>query len=119
MMKKSVRLIPCLSLIIFLTATICSAESAPRAAKSPIDPCLDCHSKETAKIVAQWESGKHSKTGVKCYVCHFAEADNPEGMEHNTFFIVTEVDVSTCESCHPENGAELLKKFSGKDSVHP
>lgn len=89
------------------------------AAKAPIDPCLACHSEETAKIVEQWEAGKHSKTGVKCYVCHFAEADDPNGVEHNGFFVVTEVSKTTCESCHPEDGADLHKKFTKENALHP
>lgn len=84
------------------------------AAKSPIDPCLDSHAKETPKVVGQWEAGKHSKTGVKCYVCHFAEADNPEGMEHNSFFVVTNVPASTCESWHPEDGTVCAGNFPQK-----
>ena len=89
------------------------------AAESPIDPCLECHTKETAKVVKQWQAGKHSKTGVKCYVCHFAEADDPDGMEHNGFFVVTSVSPATCESCHPEDGAALRQQFSTENNMHP
>lgn len=88
-------------------------------AESPIDPCLNCHTKETPKIVQQWEDGKHSKTGVKCYVCHHAEESNKEGMEHNDFFVITAVGVQTCESCHPENATELLGQFTKKNGMHP
>lgn len=88
-------------------------------AESPIDPCLNCHAKETPKVVEQWEAGKHSMTGVKCYVCHHAEEGNKEGTEHNDFFVVTKVSVQTCESCHPENGADLLSKFTKDTTMHP
>lgn len=87
--------------------------------ESPIDPCLNCHNNETPKVVQQWEAGKHSKTGVKCYVCHHAEESNKKGMEHNEFFIITSVDVQTCESCHPEDGKDLLSKFSKASGKHP
>ncbi|GAB4345606.1 MAG: hypothetical protein Kow0089_22760 [Desulfobulbaceae bacterium] len=88
-------------------------------AQAPINPCLECHAQETPKIVQQWEAGKHSKTGVKCYVCHHADTGDKQGMEHNDFFIVTRVDVATCESCHPENAAELRARFSKKSGNHP
>jgi formate-dependent nitrite reductase cytochrome c552 subunit len=87
--------------------------------KSPVDPCLECHTRETPKVVSQWKEGKHSKTGVKCYVCHFAEADNTDGMEHNGFFVVTDMSEATCESCHPEDGAALRKNFSMENGMHP
>jgi len=86
--------------------------------KSPIDPCLGCHAEETPAVVEQWRAGKHAPTGVKCYVCHFAAADNPAGEEHNGFAVVTTPDIATCESCHPEKGAELRQKFIGTD-LHP
>jgi len=86
---------------------------------SPIDPCLNCHTEETPKIVQQWEAGKHSKTGVKCYVCHHTDESNKEGVEHNDFFVITSVDVKTCESCHPENAGALLAQFSKESEMHP
>lgn len=87
--------------------------------ESPIDPCLTCHAKETPAVVAQWEAGKHSKVGVKCYVCHFAEPSEAKGEEHNGFYILTAVEVKSCDSCHPENAAELRKKFSKESKKHP
>ena len=88
-------------------------------AQSPIDPCVGCHTAETPEIVQQWEAGKHSKTGVKCYVCHHAEESNKKGMEHNDFFIITAVDVTTCESCHPEDGSVLLGRITKEGGKHP
>lgn len=87
--------------------------------QSPINPCLDCHTKETPDVVKQWEAGKHSKTGVKCYVCHHAGDGNEGGMEHNGFSVVTVVDQKICESCHPENAPELLAKFTNGEGKHP
>ncbi len=117
-MKKNTRItavLYCFVILVFLIGT----SSAVYATESPIDPCLGCHTSETAEIVEQWEAGKHSKTGVKCYVCHYAEVDNPDGMEHEGYFIITGVSIATCESCHPEDGAELWKQFSPKKAMHP
>jgi len=117
-MKKNI----CLTAVLYyclIFAFLILTAYAFGAAKSPIDPCLECHAKETPKIVKQWQAGKHSKTGVKCYVCHFAGADDPDGEEHNGFFVVKGVSSATCESCHPEDGAALRKKFSKKNANHP
>jgi len=88
-------------------------------AQSPIDPCLNCHVEETPEVVQQWEAGKHSKTGVKCYVCHHADEDGNNGVQHHDFFIAKAVDVRTCESCHPENAQELKGMFSSESGKHP
>ena len=117
-MRKTARItavLYCFAILVFLIGT----SSAVYATESPIDPCLGCHTGETAGIVEQWEAGKHSKTGVKCYVCHYAEVDNPDGMEHEGYFIITDVSIATCESCHPEDGAELNKQFSKEKGMHP
>lgn len=85
---------------------------------APINPCLNCHRSETPKITAQWESGKHSKVGVKCYVCHFASPESPSAMEHNGFSVTSTVDAGVCASCHPDNGNLLLEQFRVSGS-HP
>lgn len=116
-MKKSTCITALLSssvLIMALTGGVANA-----AADSPIDPCLNCHSKETPELVQQFEAKGHSKTGVKCYVCHHADESNKEGMEHEGFFIITAVDVQTCESCHPDEGKKLLGQFSKDSGKHP
>jgi len=117
-MKKNI----CITAILYylaIFAFLAVTDIAFGAVKSPIDPCLGCHMKETPKVVEQWEAGKHSKVGVKCYVCHFAEADNPDGEEHNGFFVVTAMSPATCESCHPEDGDVLRQKFSAENGMHP
>jgi len=40
-------------------------------------------------------------------------------MEHNDFFIITSVDLKTCESCHPENAEALLAQFPKESDMHP
>jgi len=79
---------------------------------SPIDPCLSCHDTTTPAIVAQWAESKHSKVGVKCYVCHQAHDDDPAGFDHNGFRITALVTPKYCESCHPSQTQEF------RDSMH-
>lgn len=79
---------------------------------APIDPCISCHDTTTPAIVAQWAESKHSKVGVKCYVCHKAHDDDPAGFEHNGFRVTALVTPKYCESCHPTQTQEF------KDSMH-
>ncbi len=69
---------------------------------SPINPCISCHDTVTPGVVRQWHESKHSKIGVKCYVCHEAKEGDPSGFEHNDFMVTSVVSPKTCESCHPQ-----------------
>jgi len=82
------------------------------AEESPISPCINCHDTVTPGIVKQWQESKHSKVGVKCYVCHKAREDDPAGFDHNGFRVTTIVTPRYCESCHPEQ----VKEF--RESMH-
>lgn len=74
-------------------------------AGSPINPCLNCHVKVTPDIVQEWENHVHSAVGIKCFVCHFASADDPTGVEHfNGFRITSSVSYKSCMACHAEMG---------------
>ena len=79
---------------------------------SPIDPCISCHDTVTPAIVKQWQDSKHSKVGVKCYVCHRAKEDDPAGFEHNGFRVTALVSPRYCESCH----AKQVQEF--RESMH-
>ena len=68
---------------------------------SPINPCISCHDTITPGAVEQWRESKHSRVGVKCYVCHQAKEDDPSGMDHNGFRVTAIVTPRHCESCHP------------------
>jgi cytochrome c553 len=91
---------------------IFAATGTAMAAPGGEDPCLGCHRTETPGIVKQWEESKHSKLGVKCYVCHKAKDDDPAGREHNGFRITPLVTPYYCQSCH----AQEVKEF--KNSMH-
>ena len=82
------------------------------AKESPINPCLNCHDTVTPGIVKQWQESKHSKVGVKCYVCHKAKANDPAGFEHNGFRVTAVVSPRYCEGCH----AKEVKEF--RESLH-
>ncbi|NOX20249.1 MAG: hypothetical protein GXO99_03165 [Nitrospirae bacterium] len=81
-------------------------------AMNPTDPCITCHETVTPGIVKQWNESKHSKVGVKCYVCHKAKDDDPAGFDHNGYRVTVIVTPKYCESCHPKQ----VKEF--KESMH-
>ncbi|RMF91365.1 MAG: hydroxylamine oxidoreductase [Nitrospinota bacterium] len=92
-MKKLVILFIWVVISLYLTGTAVAAET-------PITPCINCHETITPGIIKQWQESKHSKVGVKCYVCHQAKAGDPSGYDHNGFLITAVPSPRYCESCH-------------------
>ncbi|MEN8135534.1 MAG: multiheme c-type cytochrome [Thermodesulfobacteriota bacterium] len=92
--------------MVFASAVVWAEEG------SPIDPCISCHDTVTPGVVKQWQDSKHSKVGVKCYVCHQAKEDDPAGFEHNGFRVTSIVTPKYCDGCHPKQTQEF------KDSLH-
>ena len=82
------------------------------ADESPIDRCVSCHAEETPAIVKQWEASKHSKSGVKCYVCHMAAEKDPAGAEHHGFHVTATVGIKSCEGCHPAQLESFTKDWA-------
>ncbi len=105
---KKVRFLMSLAAVAVLVA------STPAAAQegSPINPCISCHDTITPGVVSQWQESKHSKVGVKCYVCHEAEEDDPSGVEHIGFRVTSVVSPKRCQICHPEQ----VRQF--RESLH-
>jgi len=89
--------------LVFALPVIAPAEIA----SSPITPCINCHDTVTPGIVKQWQESKHSKVGVKCYVCHRAKDNDPAGFDHNGFRVTAVVTPRYCESCHPKQVKEF------------
>ncbi len=71
--------------------------------------CIECHYKETPKIVSDWQLSKHAQNDVDCSICH--------GDAHTTATDYANVNLptyETCAMCH-DTQAEQYKK--GKHSV--
>jgi len=79
------------------------------AGESPIDPCISCHDTETPGVVQQWQESKHSKVGVKCYVCHAAKEGDPSGYEHMDYMITAVPSPRYCEGCHDKEVQEYAR----------
>ncbi len=68
------------------------------------ESCVDCHSKITPNIVADWILSKHSQNAIGCELCH--------GDEHTSAEDISEVSIpspDTCVTCHPDQ-VEQFKK---------
>ena len=95
---KSVLLI--LAALGVLSPAIAVAEGTPGA------KCISCHDTVTPGIVKQWEDSKHSKVGVKCYLCHKARKGDPSGYDHNGFYVTAVPSPRYCGSCHSKEVEE-------------
>lgn len=78
----------------------------------PTDPCIGCHESATPGAVKQWHESKHSKVGVKCYVCHQAKPGDPSGMDHMGYNVTAVVGPKYCAGCH----ATEVEQF--RNSLH-
>lgn len=77
--------------------------------------CIDCHTRETPGIVANWKGSTMARAGVSCYDCHVVKKDSPmasqcEGVKEEMPGVYTSPMVSpeTCKGCHPSE----VKQFS-------
>ncbi|MFI4940035.1 MAG: multiheme c-type cytochrome [Burkholderiales bacterium] len=74
----------------------------PGASSNPEKACVECHSKESPGIVAEWKKSQHytRKDPVDCYDCHAAHKGDKGAFEHHGTFISTIVTPKTCAVCH-------------------
>jgi hypothetical protein len=64
------------------------------------NPCIDCHSTETPRVVEQWKKSKHFINEVECELCHLAGQGDPSAFDHNGFSITRNITTVYCEGCH-------------------
>ncbi len=57
------------TLLILLYPVVLSPGVTAHASVAAADACVDCHSKETPNIVADWQASVHSRNW--CQVTHF------------------------------------------------
>jgi len=71
--------------------------------------CLDCHSVSTPGIVEQWHSSAHAKSGIDCYSCHKAAANDPATFDHYGQKIAVIVTPNYCARCHAKEVEQFEK----------
>jgi hydroxylamine dehydrogenase len=102
-------LIAILSLL-FLAAllVVANEESRRKAAEEKPSPvvtagnkgCIDCHRKDAAALVMEWEYSRHAEFGVGCIECHAAEEDDVDGWWHEGTLVSALVTPLDCAECH-------------------
>jgi len=95
MSKKSLNklFVMAASFLVFAALFAPTSSSVTQAKAGSV--CVDCHSKETPSIVAQWQKGKMGQKGLDCSVCH--------GSEHQNANDVAKAKLptpDTCQGCH-------------------
>jgi hypothetical protein len=82
--------------LLLLASTLATAQSATQ--------CIECHTKETPRIVSDWKLSRHSQVDVNCISCH--------GDQHTSAADVLKVKIptpDTCAQCH-QTQVEQYKK---------
>ena len=73
--------------------------------------CVNCHLKENASLVKQWQHSPHAaaKDGqVGCYNCHAANKGEEIGYDHEGAFIKTILSPMDCNYCHEREVKEMV-----------
>ena len=78
------------------------------------DKCAACHKQVSPDIVNQFASSTMAHAGVKCVDCHVVDKSNPNGKEHEGFFITNSPTPLQCQRCHPSETNQFnLSRHSG------
>ncbi len=92
-----------------LFAALLLAGAGPLALAAPDDQCVDCHSKTSPNIVADWQNSAHHGEDVSCRDCHRGRHKSAEDVDK-----IRTVTADTCGRCHEQR----LEEFSaGKHAI--
>jgi hydroxylamine dehydrogenase len=70
--------------------------------------CAQCHRRETAAIVHQFETSAHSAAGISCLDCHKV-LEGQESLDHNGFNISIHPTSKNCAGCHTSEYEQYLR----------
>jgi hypothetical protein len=68
--------------------------------------CIQCHTKESPGIVAEWKKSTHAREKVDCMDCHKGKEGDKGVVQHEKnkagkeFFVTTIVTPKNCANCH-------------------
>ncbi|MDY6932789.1 MAG: multiheme c-type cytochrome [Spirochaetota bacterium] len=82
----------------------CSIIALSRTAIISQDKCIDCHKKVNPQRVIDWESSKHSESGITCFSCHGSEHKS-----NNDIDLVEMPHEETCGECHERQFDQFIK----------
>ena len=81
--------------------TALSTPTVQPASYEGSDKCASCHKQVSPDIVNQYASSTMAHAGVRCVDCHVVDRGNPNGKEHEGFFITSSPTPLQCQRCHP------------------
>ncbi len=70
--------------------------------------CAECHVRETAAVVHEYETSAHAAAGVNCLDCH-APAEGQKPLEHRGFVIAESLTAGNCKQCHATEYEQYLR----------
>jgi hypothetical protein len=73
------------------------------------EQCVSCHTEQNPGIVTHWTGSTHAEKGVGCYDCHEAMERDPDGFQHEGYFIATVVTPRDCARCHDAEAEEFAQ----------
>lgn len=71
--------------------------------------CIDCHSKRTPNVVADWKQSRHSQVDVGCDTCH--------GAAHMSAADAAKAKIPTPETCAQCHQAQVAQFKKGKHAM--
>ncbi|WP_457755975.1 multiheme c-type cytochrome [Thermodesulfatator indicus] len=86
--------------------------------------CIECHSKKTPGIVADWKMSRMAHAGVSCYDCHVVPKNSPmasqcAGIKGTNIYTSPLVSPKTCAKCHPSEVEQFEKSAHAKMASVP
>jgi hypothetical protein len=70
--------------------------------------CAECHARETAAIVHEYEMSKHAAKGVNCLDCHGLNPGQ-ERFDHRGFVLAKNLTSANCAKCHATQYRQFLR----------
>jgi hypothetical protein len=61
--------------------------------------CAECHRRETAAVVVEYERSRHAQHGINCLDCHHA-VEGQASVDHRGFAIAKSLTAKNCAQCH-------------------
>lgn len=64
-----------------------------------VGKCAECHRRETAAVVHEFDLSKHAEKGITCLDCHHP-VKGQKGVDHRGFEIAEHLTAANCAECH-------------------
>jgi hypothetical protein len=93
---------------------VAAADEAPAQKAATNDDCVACHTKQSAALVGQWKSSRHSAVGVGCIECHQADQKDVDAWQHHGVWVAALVTPLDCGRCHTKEVEEFTRSHHAR-----